>query len=118
MAALEHWLPLFHERPQTIFDLLPEARVILDPEVEERRDAWLEQIAEAYQHHSAIATASRLAHPGQLQPLPPDRLYLDAGDEVGRRTADPAGRDGNAAPANRGDRRAPGRAAGVRSGAA
>jgi transcription-repair coupling factor (superfamily II helicase) len=79
MAALEHWLPLFHERLQTVFELLPDARVILDAEVNERCEAWLEQIADAYQHRSVIATASRLAHPGQLLPLPPDRLYLDAG---------------------------------------
>jgi transcription-repair coupling factor (superfamily II helicase) len=78
MAALEHWLPLFHERLHTVFELLPEARVILDPEVEERRDAWFEQVADAYEHRSAIARASRPAHPGQLQPLPPDRLYLDS----------------------------------------
>ena len=37
--GLEHWLPLFYERLQTLFDYLPNAPVILDQQAEEARIA-------------------------------------------------------------------------------
>ena len=77
VCALEHWLPLFCQRLHTVFELLPGAPLILDPEAGERRDAWFEQIAEAYRHRIAMMAASRTAQADQLPPLPPDRLYLD-----------------------------------------
>lgn len=80
VPALEHWLPLFHERLSTVFELLPDAPVILDSEVEERRDAWFEQIADAYRHRVAMVAASGPGNAGHLQPLPADRLYLDAAE--------------------------------------
>lgn len=77
VCALEHCLPLFCQRRHTVFELLPGAPLILDPEAGERRDAWFEQIAEAYRHRIAMMAASRSAQADQLPPLPPDRLYLD-----------------------------------------
>ena len=32
-AGMEHWLPFFHARLETIFDYLPEASVVLDDQV-------------------------------------------------------------------------------------
>jgi transcription-repair coupling factor (superfamily II helicase) len=38
VAGLEHWLPLFHERLDTIFDYIPDVPMLLDPLVEEAAD--------------------------------------------------------------------------------
>ena len=47
--GLEHGLPRFHERLETLFDYLPEAVLSLDPEVEERVVDWLGQVADAHE---------------------------------------------------------------------
>src|SRR3546814_2730483 len=47
-AGMEHWLALFHEELDTLFDYLPGAPVILDDQVEEARDARMDMIAAHY----------------------------------------------------------------------
>lgn len=74
-AGVEHWLPLFHERLETLFDYLPDALVVLDHQCDEVAQARFDQIAEYY--------AARVAHLGKsgdgppYRPVPPERLYLD-----------------------------------------
>ncbi|MGZ9042778.1 MAG: CarD family transcriptional regulator, partial [Allosphingosinicella sp.] len=98
VPALEHWLPLFHQRLSTVFELLSEAPIILDAEVGERRDAWFEQIADAYRHRVVMAVASGTGHAGHFPPLPADRLYLDPAEWSrslrGRRVIELGGADG------------------------
>ena len=81
--GMEHWLPLFHERLDTLFDYLADVPVTLDPLVDDAREARLAAIADHY--------AARRKPPGGgfaadtvYRPLPPERLYLDA-DEWERR---------------------------------
>jgi len=38
-AGLEHWLPLFAEKLETLFDYLPGAPVVLEPLIEEAAGA-------------------------------------------------------------------------------
>src|SRR5262245_4449590 len=45
-AGVEHWLPLFHERLETLFDYLPGAVVSLDYQADETVAARFEQIDE------------------------------------------------------------------------
>ena len=74
-AGMEHWLPLFHERLETLFAYLPEAAVTLDYQAEQARDVRLEQIAdffEARRNYTAPGFESAV-----YNPLPPERLYLD-----------------------------------------
>jgi transcription-repair coupling factor (superfamily II helicase) len=80
-AGLEHWLPLFYARMETLFDYLPdEALVGVDHLVQESEAERLAMIADAY---DARATADRKA---AYRPLPPEALYL-TGDEIAMRIA-------------------------------
>ena len=46
--GMEHWLPLFHDRMDTLFDYLPGAPVILEPLAEDAARERLAQIADYY----------------------------------------------------------------------
>ena len=84
--GMEHWLPLFHEKLETLLDYLPQARVILDHQAEEARDARLELIAEYYITRRGFADAKPGASHGHIggqtgavyHPVPPEALFLDA----------------------------------------
>jgi len=74
-AGIEHWLPLFHTRLETLGAYLPEAAIVEDEQARTARDVRLEAVADHY--------AARLEPPpGELpyRPLPPDSLYLDAAE--------------------------------------
>ena len=79
--GMEHWLPLFHARMETLLDYLPDALLTCDSQVEEAIAARLDQIAD---YHEARVSARELAAkaPGlqvaDYKPLGPDRLYLTA----------------------------------------
>ncbi len=85
-AGLEHWLPLFHERLETLFDYLPDAVVTLDHQAAEAVSARLDQIAEFYDARRELVRAQRASEGAPYHPLPPDRLYL-ARDEWKKRLA-------------------------------
>jgi transcription-repair coupling factor (superfamily II helicase) len=81
-AGMEHWLPLFYARMETLFDYLPdEALVGVDHLVQESEAERLAMIADAY---DARATADRKA---AYRPLAPEALYL-TGDETAMRIAE------------------------------
>ncbi len=46
--GMEHWLPLLHERLETLFDYLPGAVVTLDPLADDAKTRRLEQVADHY----------------------------------------------------------------------
>ncbi|MEE9299849.1 MAG: transcription-repair coupling factor [Alphaproteobacteria bacterium] len=76
--GMEHWLPLFHERLETLFDYLPDALITLDHLVEDSRDA---RIATIVDHYEARLEAPEAAVGGTVpayNPVPPERLYLTA----------------------------------------
>ena len=72
-AGIEHWLPLFHEQLETLFDYLEASPLAIEPLAEEAAHERLAQIADYYQ-----ARKEALDQPGgaPYKPLPPDRLYL------------------------------------------
>jgi transcription-repair coupling factor (superfamily II helicase) len=76
--GMEHWLPLFHERLQTVFDYLPDALVSRDHQAEEAVAARLEQIHEHYRARAEGPQGGVDAPP--YKPLPPERLYLTEAD--------------------------------------
>src|SRR5262247_1715170 len=71
--GMEHWLPLFHERLDTLFDYLPRSAVVLEPLAEDAARERLDQIQDYYDARQ-LALAQR-ASP-LYKPLPPERLYL------------------------------------------
>ena len=72
--GMEHWLPLFHDRLDTLFDYVPGSSVVLEPLAE---NAARERLAQIKDYHDARqqALTQRGAGP-PYRPLPPDRLYL------------------------------------------
>ena len=75
MSGLEHRRPLFYDRLETLFDYLAEVVLTFDPEVEERREAWLAQVTEAYAICAAVRRNGRTGP--AAAPLEPRHLYLD-----------------------------------------
>ena len=73
-AGIEHWLPLFHTRLETLFDYVDGSPVAIEALAEEAAHERLAQIADYYQ-----ARKDAIDQPGggaPYKPLPPDRLYL------------------------------------------
>ena len=77
--GMEHWLPLFYERLETLFDYLPGAVVTLDHQAEETKDTRLETIADFYDARQTLGRAEA-ATAGIYNPLPPAALYLTEAD--------------------------------------
>ena len=74
--GIEHWLPFFHERLETLFDYLPGATVTLDDQTEPARIARWDGIVDQYETRKlALENKSRLD--SVYKPAPPDLLYLD-----------------------------------------
>ena len=69
---MEHWVPLFHPRMETLLDYLPGASVSLDHQADEVLTARLEMIADHFDARRAIPRDGEVPY----RPLPPDRLYL------------------------------------------
>ncbi len=71
--GMEHWLPLFHERMDTLFDYVSGAAVVLETLTENAAHERLAQITDYYESRRDVP-------PGDTgviyRPLKPDRLYL------------------------------------------
>ncbi|WP_394199735.1 transcription-repair coupling factor [Litoreibacter albidus] len=74
--GVEHWLPFFHEKLETIFDYLPDAVVALDDQTEAARLARWDSIADQYDNR-AEALKSKARMDSVYKPVPPHLLYLD-----------------------------------------
>ena len=74
--GIEHWLPFFHEKLETLFDYLPQAAVTLDDQVTPARLARWDSIEDQYQTRKyAMEQKGRLDT--VYKPAPPGLLYLD-----------------------------------------
>jgi transcription-repair coupling factor (superfamily II helicase) len=85
--GMEHWLPLFQERMDTLFDYLGDAPIAIEPQGEDAARERFRQISDYYE-----ARREALEHPSGgavYKPLPPDRLYLTE-DEWSRRLGEAA----------------------------
>ncbi|MBL9095453.1 MAG: transcription-repair coupling factor, partial [Alphaproteobacteria bacterium] len=82
-AGMEHWLPLFHERLETLFDYAGDAAVTLDHQVEESHAARLTLIADYYDARVVARGEAKAAMKGMAppyKPLKPETLYLAESD--------------------------------------
>ena len=74
--GMEHWLPFFHERLETLFDYLPGAYVLLDDQVTAARLSRWDGIADSYDsRHEAMGAKGRID--SVYKPVPAEELYLD-----------------------------------------
>ncbi|UXX83856.1 transcription-repair coupling factor [Roseovarius pelagicus] len=74
--GVEHWLPFFHARLETIFDYLPEATVTLDDQVTPSRIARWDSIADQYETRRE-ALKNKARGDSVYKPVAPGLLYLD-----------------------------------------
>ena len=75
-AGMEHWLPFFHEKLETLFDYLPGATVLLDDQLEPARIARWEGIEDSYDNRLE-AMKSKARMDSVYKPAAPGTLYLD-----------------------------------------
>src|SRR5690242_8863834 len=78
-VGMEHWLPFYYERLETLFDYLPGAGVSLDYQAEEVRGHRLEAIADFYAARHNVTPAARAGAP-IYRPVRPDQLFLHSRD--------------------------------------
>src|SRR5947207_1766064 len=62
-AGMEHWLPLYYETLETLFDYLPQAAVSFDYQADEARRHRLEAIADFYAARQSLSSAPRSTAP-------------------------------------------------------
>ncbi|MDE4096425.1 transcription-repair coupling factor [Phaeobacter gallaeciensis] len=74
--GIEHWLPFFHEKLETLFDYLPQASVTLDDQVTASRLARWDSIVDQYETRK-LAMAQKGRMDTVYKPTPPGLLYLD-----------------------------------------
>ncbi len=74
--GMEHWLPFFHARLETLFDYLPSAAIMLDDQVTAARLSRWDGIADQYDaRREALTAKGRLD--SVYKPVGPGLLYLD-----------------------------------------
>ncbi|MHA6643298.1 transcription-repair coupling factor [Mesorhizobium sp. A623] len=74
-AGMEHWLPLFYERLDTVFDYLPDTPVIFDHLAHEALAERHTLILDHYESRSKLADGA-LKDAVPYKPVPPDLMYL------------------------------------------
>jgi transcription-repair coupling factor (superfamily II helicase) len=76
-VGMEHWLPLYYESLETLFDYLPKAVVSFDHRAEEVRTTRLESIAEFYAARQSLTAARKIDAAMLYKPVKPTLLFLD-----------------------------------------
>ena len=73
--GMEHWLPLFHDRLETLFDHCGDALYVADSHIDAAYEERLAQVNDYYEaRHEALQgdeTGTRI-----IKPLPPEALYI------------------------------------------
>jgi len=85
-AGMEHWLPLFHEKLETVFDYLDGVPVVFDHLAKEAMAERHTLILDHYEARKRQSEGGAIAEAVPYRPMPPDGLYLSP-DEVTERSA-------------------------------
>jgi len=91
-VGMEHWLPLFSESLETLFDHVGEAPVVLDHLVDEAIAERLDQIADHYDARVEAMEGKGITSTVPYKPLPPANLYLTRNEWPERLSALPVAR--------------------------
>ncbi len=73
--GMEHWLPLFHGKLETLFDVVGDGLICIDPLAREAAGERLEQIRDHFTNRQAALGEDSFGAP-PYKPLPPEALYL------------------------------------------
>jgi len=77
--GMEHWLPLFYERVETLFEYLPDAILTADAHIEDALSSRLDMVAEYFEARDGMLRAGAKEEGGGYKPLKPEALYLADG---------------------------------------
>lgn len=77
--GMEHWLPLFHETLEALFDYVPGAAISFDYLAEDARTRRLEQIDDHYEARETALEQQIFGAP-PYKPVPKNELFLPAED--------------------------------------
>src|SRR5207248_5042464 len=75
-AGMEHWLPLYYETLETLFDYLSNGPVSLDYQSDEVRRHRRDSIADFYAARQSMSGAARGPAP-LYRPVKPEQMFLD-----------------------------------------
>ena len=75
-VGMEHWMPLFHERMETILDYCREAAVTSDHQIAEAFQARYDLIADYYDARRKTGAKGGMSGAADYKPIPPELLYL------------------------------------------
>lgn len=75
-AGMEHWLPLFYQQLETVFDYLSGFSFFADRNVTEAVKARHDQIKDHFDARSRSANEGGSSHGTPYNPVPVDQLYL------------------------------------------
>ena len=87
--GMEHWLPLFHDRMDTIFDYVPNASIMFDFHVHEAYEERMDQVQDFFKSRKILEkTAQELEKKKDkntlsgsvYHPLEIERLYIDSNE--------------------------------------
>ncbi len=89
--GMEHWLPLFQDRLDTLIDYVPQVPVVFDALAD---DAAAERLSQVKDYYDARRAAMNQPQPGvaPYRPLPPDSLHMGPDEWAGRTAALPLAR--------------------------
>ena len=75
-VGMEHWLPLFHERLETLLDYCAEAVVTADHQIAEAFEARHDLITDYYDARLKTGGKGGMSGAADYKPVPPERIYL------------------------------------------
>ena len=76
-VGMEHWLPLFAETMETLFDHLADVPAVVDHLADEAVAERIDQIADHYKARRQAMETGEIGGGAPYKPLTSDRLYLD-----------------------------------------
>ena len=79
-AGMEHWLPYFHKKLDTLFDYIPNAHVTMDKLTHKALETRLNSVSDYYlARKTALAEApARKDTIAPYKPIPPETLFMPA----------------------------------------
>jgi transcription-repair coupling factor (superfamily II helicase) len=80
-AGMEHWLPLYYDKLETLFDYLGAFRILTDHTLQESVNERFTLITDYYEARLETGKQKGMTQGAPYKPVPPDQLYL-SGEQV------------------------------------